>query len=214
MPSPKSIYKIAIIGASSSGKSFIGKFMEKYSVSVLDVIDVISELIDMQHPDLSFRAKDLFGKEILNDRKRVCPRKIGSLIMMASPKQRAFLDKEIYGKVREEIKRFLFGSLGGNIRVVLLPPSFESGTEHLYDEIWGITVRNPDILKSRLMEQEELNEFEAEERIRAFWSCDYVPQNCKVLINNSNSREQTEQQVLNLINDLKKRCLRLGTLPY
>jgi dephospho-CoA kinase len=211
MSQQPNIGRICILGGPSSGKTFVGKFLAKYGASVLDVQDAVNMIINTS-PRISEEALRLFGSEVMENRIKISFRKVWWMVTMGTPEQKTFVEEEIFSRMRQEVKRFLFGGLGGSMRVVIMPYLCFSGIDHLFDEIWIIEV-DPEIQKDRLIKQENISEFEAEERIRDVWVSDFTADQAKVTINNSGSRGDTEKQLITALNDAKKRCmLRLSHL--
>ncbi|MBY0405267.1 MAG: dephospho-CoA kinase, partial [Cyanobacteria bacterium] len=169
MADHKNVIKIGITGSPCSGKSLVGKAIEKYGVSCLDTADIIGNIINSAS-DFSENAIAIFGDDILDKHKRLSVKKILSL-RPTHPDHQKFLDRMIYTKVRDEIKRFLFSPIGTAIRAIQYTFLFENDIQHLCDEVW-LVIADPEIQKQRLMSRDDLSEFDAEERIRGF--CDTI----------------------------------------
>lgn len=201
----KQTIKIGITGGICSGKSLVGKCLERYGIGNMDTTETINALITTQ-PKFAEKAIAHFGEEVLDRNGRLSVKKMSSIIMTTT-EQQSFMDEMIYSKVREEIKRFLYSPIGTAIRCVQFPWLFETHTEHLYDEVWTVRV-DSEIQKERLMHRDELSEFEAEERIRAFWPQDVKVELSKRVIDNTGDRFKTEQQVMTALNDIKRKLMR------
>jgi dephospho-CoA kinase len=204
----KKTYKIGITGGLASGKSTITKFLEASGVSVLNADSVLYNLF-VCYPDITQRISDHFGDDVLDSHRRIVYKKLNAL-MFSSPEVKKYVDGLTYPKVREEIKRYLYGPIGTNIRGVLFSSLIEMGIEHLFDEIWVLTI-DPKIQRERLMKRDRISEEEAMVRIQNSPQVDLS--NLKadanyLIIDNSDIQFETQQKVLEALNKIKRKFFR------
>jgi dephospho-CoA kinase len=201
----KQTIKIGITGGLCSGKTLVGKSLEKYGVSNLDTTDTVMNLV-ATNPRFIEKAAEHFGEEVQDRQGRFSNKKM-TLLLLASHIDVPFVEDMIYAKVRDEMKRFLYSPIGTAIRVVQYPLIYETKSDHLFDEVWTVTI-DPEIQKERLMSRDDLSEFEAEERIRASLSQEIKTELSKRVIDNSGDRYKTEQQAMTALNDCKRKLLK------
>lgn len=203
----KKIIKIGITGGTGAGKSMVGKILERYHVSILDAHRVMFNLLNSAPSQrLVDNAMALYGEEVSDKSGRFSPKK-ACLFFQSGYRNDPISDEYLYTKVRDEIKRFLYGPIGGAIRAVEYGLILESKIEHLYDEIWCVTLQE-DIQKERLMARDDMSEFEAEERIRQGMTQEAKVELSKRTIDNSGDRFKTEQQTMTALNDCKRKLVK------
>jgi dephospho-CoA kinase len=130
-------------------------------------------------------------------------------ILYHNPEQKTLFEENLNPLLREEIKRFLFSSVGAPIRAVESANLLESDTNHLYDEIWMVTA-DPEQQIERLMEREQLSRAEARYHVDAQWDQQKKAHMSKRVIDNSSSIQQTESQVRKILDELNLQLLKIG----
>ena len=111
-----------------------------------------------------------------------------------SKDNKKFIDEVVNPLIREEIKRFLYGPLGTYIRVVESPQLFETGSEHLYDEIWTVSADEASILE-RVMARDHIRHEEAHLRLIAEMPLSEKMEKSHRVIDNSGTIESLREQV-------------------
>jgi dephospho-CoA kinase len=106
------------------------------------------------------------------------------------------------------MKRFLYSSMGTYIRAVESPTLLEDDTRHLFDEIWMVTAE-AGLQEERLTTRNWLTPIEALHLVDSQW-----PQQKKVamsdrIIDNSSDIHQTEVQVREVLDDIRRKVFKV-----
>lgn len=201
-------FKIGITGNACTGKTVVRNILQRFGVNTLDADAAAMQMLADNPLKLSVRLTEHFGAEVIDSRGRLS-RKNLTAILYTDPEKKALFEEKLNPVVREEIKRFLYGPMGSQIRAVESPSLLEMDTKHLYDEVWVVTTTPQSQLK-RLMERDHLSEPEANRLIDSQW-----PQDKKIamgdrVIDNSGDIHQTENQVRKMLDEIKHRVHKMG----
>jgi len=189
--SQKAKYLIGLTGNIATGKSAVAKMLQDLGATVIDADALVH---DLQRPgtptyDAIVAA---FGRGIL-DRVGEIDRKALGSIVFTNPDRLRVLESILHPAVAIESQR----------RIEAAPPRvivfeaiklIEAGRADMCDAIWVVTAR-PEVQLQRLMQYRGLSEAEARQRIDA-----QPPQSEKlkfatVVIDNSGTWDETQQQV-------------------
>lgn len=202
-PTPRiKTYKIGITGGLCTGKTSVRKVLARLGVSTMDSEEVINSVITAK-TDLTRRLVRHFGKSVLDSLGRLSPKKLEQVIL-SNPVEKKYLEESINPMVREEVKKFLYGPLGTNIRAVESPNLFETDSAHLYDEIWTVFTTGT-IQKERLIKRDQLDKDTAELRIISEFDIENKKAQSQRLIDNSGDWLHTEQLVKKALDEVKGR---------
>jgi dephospho-CoA kinase len=192
----RSCYKIGVTGGLCSGKSLVCSLMAKYGANVLQVETLLPGVLEF-HPELVQRLEQYFGPNSIRlpsgqfDRNGL--QRLGPIIV--SHRLPDSLQRLIQPLLREEIKHFLFGRIGGNIRAVESPMLFETNSQHLYDEIWLVNA-TPEQQRARLIARDKLAPLEASRELSAqAWHQSLKQSQSQIVIDNTGEPHVTAQQV-------------------
>jgi dephospho-CoA kinase len=83
---------------------------------------------------------------------------------------------------------------GAEIVFMDIPLLYESKLQYMVEKI-AVVYAPPDMQLARMMERDELDEEQAQKRLRAQFPIDQKKQEADFLIDNSHTREETERQV-------------------
>lgn len=200
-------FKIGITGSVCSGKSVVRNILSNYGLSTVDVSNLIYTIVG-DNPTLIRKLTKQFGNEVLDQHGRLNRKKLEKLAH-SNPNHKKAIDDVFNPLLREEVKRFLYGPLGTYIRVVESPQLFETGSEHLYDEIWTVKTDAETII-GRLMERDNLKHEEAHLRLIVEMPLAEKIEKSHRIIDNSGERVKTEQRVRELYEEVKNRVFSVG----
>lgn len=204
---PAKTYKIGITGNICSGKSRVRKFLTRMGLSTIDTSDIAFNIIGAD-PQLLRRLTQKYGNKVLDTYGKLCRRKLEE-ITISSGFDKQLLNDIVSIRVRDEVKRFLYGPLGTYVRFVESPLLFETDSEHLYDEVWVIWV-DPDVQIKRLMEQDGLSEEQAYLNISAEYPQTAKKERATRIIDNSGDWMKAESQIREAYDEIKDRAFNKG----
>jgi dephospho-CoA kinase len=199
-------FKIGITGNICTGKTLVRATLQRFGVHTLDAEEAAMNLL-LDNPErLSIRLTDHFGGEVLDNRGRLS-RKALSSVLYANPDKKAFFDQKLSPVLRDEMKRFLYGSLGSYIRAVESPSLLEEDTRHLFDEIWMVTAE-VGFQVDRLVARNNLTHSAARHLVDSQWSQERKAALSDRVIDNSRDIHQTEVQVREILDEIKHKLQR------
>lgn len=199
-------FKIGITGNVCTGKTLVRNFLQRQGVHTLDAEEMAMSLLADNPQRLAIRMTEHFGPGVIDNRGRLS-RKNLSRVLYTDPSKKAFFDEKLTSVMRDEMKRFLYGSMGTYIRAVESPNLLEDDTRHLFDEIWMVTA-DPEAQILRLATRNLLKTEEARHLVESQW-----PQRKKAdlsdrIIDNSLEIYQTETQVREVLDELKRKVFK------
>jgi dephospho-CoA kinase len=205
--SPIKTYKIGITGNICSGKSRVRKFLTKMGLSTIDTSDIAFNIIS-NDPTLLRRLTQKYGNKVLDTYGKLCRRKLEE-VTINSGFDKQLLHDIVSVKVRDEVKRFLYGPLGTYVRFVESPLLFETDSQHLYDEIWVIWVE-PDVQLQRVMAQDGLTREQALININAEYPQSEKRERANRIIDNSGDWMKAEAQIREAYDEIKDKAFNKG----
>lgn len=189
--SEKAKYLIGLTGNIATGKSAVAKMLQDLGATVIDADALVH---DLQRPgtptyDAIVAA---FGRGIL-DRVGEIDRKALGAIVFADPNQLRVLESILHPAVAIESQRRIEAA---PTRVIVYEAIklLEAGRADMCDAIWVITAR-PEVQLQRLMQYRGLSEAEARQRIDAQRLQSEKLKFASVVIDNSGTWHETQQQV-------------------
>ena len=205
--SPIKTYKIGITGNICSGKSRVRKFLTKMGLSTIDTSDITFNIIS-NDPTLLRRLTQKYGNKVLDTYGKLCRRKLEE-VTINSGFDKQLLHDIVSIKVRDEVKRFLYGPLGTYVRFVESPLLFETDSQHLYDEIWVIWV-DPEVQLQRVMAQDNLSKEQALISINAEYPQTEKRELANRIIDNSGDWMKAETQIREAYDEIKDKAFNKG----
>lgn len=191
---------LGITGTISSGKSTVGKILQKRGIPVIDTDLVVHELFAAD--EATKRAiVDQFGPVVMDENggtTAVNRRKLGELVF-ADAALRKKLEAIVHPNVILACRRKVQTLAKEPIVAILVPLLFEANLSGEYDEIWSVFT-SEEILRKRLRERDKLSDADIEQRLSAQLSQQEKAKRANQVIDNSSSEAETERQV-NLLLD-------------
>ncbi len=200
---------VGLTGGIACGKSAVSKILTRKGAEVIDLDQVAREVVQ---PGTAAWLKivSFFGQDVLAQDGSLNRRKLGEIIF-ADVKLREKLNEITHGpiikKVLERKNSYFSNSKNrGKVLVIMAPLLIEAGMINMVDLVIVIKCHE-EIQKIRLMERENINELEAERRIRSQMPSEEKNKYADFIIDNSGSLEETAEQVdriwVNLISNGK-----------
>lgn len=176
-------------------------------LSTIDTSDIAFNIIS-NDPTLLRRLTQKYGNKVLDTYGKLCRRKLEE-VTINSGFDKQLLHDIVSIKVRDEVKRFLYGPLGTYVRFVESPLLFETDSQHLYDEIWVIWV-DPDVQLQRVMAQDNLTEEQALISINAEYPQTQKKELANRIIDNSGDWMKAETQIREAYDEIKDKAFNKG----
>ncbi|MDJ0625070.1 MAG: dephospho-CoA kinase [Candidatus Caenarcaniphilales bacterium] len=197
--------KIAVTGNIACGKSFAGQLLKEYGLPVLDCDHVVHELLLQNNQITSELIEILKPNDILNNNSSestvIDRRKLGKIIFNDNALRRK-VEELVHPKCFETIDAFFDKqkALGEKIAFNLIPLLFETNSQNRYDQIW-LMYCNENVQYERFkIRNPELDIEDIENRIKSQISQEKKKELSDFIIDNSGSKENTEQQLRKILN--------------
>ncbi len=184
-------YLIGLTGNIATGKSTVAKMLEELGATVIDADALVHELQRKGMPVYNDIVA-AFGPGIL-DRAGEIDRKALGAIVFADPEKLRVLESIVHPAVLLESMRRITEAPTPVIAYEAIK-LIEAGRADMCDALWVVTAR-PDVQLQRLMRDRQLSEAEARQRIEAQPPQSEKIRRAAVVIDNSGSWEETQQQV-------------------
>lgn len=191
---------IGLTGNIGSGKSTVARQLKKLGARVIDTDVIARNIVKPGKPALK-EIVETFGPGILNSNAEL-NRKALAEIVFKDNKAIQKLNSIMHPRIIEEVKKSIWEYKNHRgprapALVVEAPLLFETGLDKLVDEIWLVTVELP-VQISRIVKRDNTNEENARHRIS-----NQIPQENKIqkshrIIDNSDTYENTINQVTKL----------------
>lgn len=182
---------IGLTGGIASGKSTVSRVLKDLGAIIIDSDDVAHEIIAPRKPAWN-DIVNLFGPEVLNPDMTINRDILGEIVFNDPIKLKA-LNQIVHPRVAERFKDDLqeIRNMQPDAVVVMdVPLLYETHMERICDVVWVVWV-DRETQKYRLMKRNNYSEEEATVRIEAQMSLDEKAHMADVIIDNSQSMEET-----------------------
>jgi len=195
----KTHYKIGITGGIACGKSIVRKILDNLGIPTIDADEIVHDILQNDKQIID-QLIDIFGKSILNYDDGI-DRKVLAKIVFTQEEKLKQLESIIHPNTYRVIKQSIAKS-NSDIVGVVIPLLFENNRQHMFDSVWLVISEEEEQI-NRLKLRDDMSEDEAKQRIAA-----QMPQNLKmamadVIIDNSGSIEDIQDEVVRLINQIQ-----------
>ncbi len=185
---------IGLTGGIAAGKSTISEALHESGAVVIDA-DKVGHEAYLPGTETHQALVSAFGEEILAEDGQIDRRKLGAIVF-ADPAQRQRLQDIVWPRMKEMMRGKLKDLAAQDTRVAVIEAAvlFEAGWQDLVDEIWVVQVPE-EIAMQRLMARNGFSAEDAQSRIRAQLSNEERARQANVVIDNSGTIEDAQQQV-------------------
>lgn len=194
-------YVAALTGRSGTGKSYAGEFLRARGVPVIDGDAVAREVVQPGTRCLHELAKE-FGRDIVRADGSLDRHKLADLCF-SDPKKKEKLDDITHPFIIERMTG-MFDELkaaGHRYCIVEAPAVIESGLYLVCDRLILITADEA-LQVQRIVERDGLSEAQARTRLAAQKSEDELRRLSDLVIDNSGTRAQFDEQLTGLVHRL------------
>ncbi|MFS0787471.1 dephospho-CoA kinase [Shouchella sp. 1P09AA] len=193
---------IGLTGGIASGKSFVSTYLSEKGLPIIDADKIARLVVEPGTPALE-QIVNQFGEKILQADGHLDRKALGSIVF-ASEEKRNQLNRIVHPAVREKMLHDAAAyKKEGYDRIIFdIPLLVESHLFHLVDQVWVVYVDEETQLE-RLMERDGSTREEALQRIRAQIPLDQKIQYGDQIIKNSGTKQETAQQIDQLLHGLK-----------
>lgn len=191
------MYIVGLTGGIASGKSTVSSMLAALGVDIIDADQVYHDLLSpggLIWQDITQKCgSDILDKDGQIQRQRLAERVFGDSDF------RAWLESVTHPRVQARVSENLRQAELDGCRLVVLdvPLLLEAGWQHMVNELWVVYVP-PQVQADRLMKRSGLTAEQAVKRIQAQWALSEKVKYADYVIDNTGSREETKQQVLDL----------------
>lgn len=184
---------LGLTGGIGSGKSMVASMFAELGADVIDADQLAREVVEPGQPALE-EIRTAFGPDILLPDGRLDRGKLGRIIF-ADPVARGTLNAITHPRIRE----LMAGEIAARrsrpgVLIVDIPLLYENDRTDSVEAVIVVWVDSKTQLR-RLVERDGLSEEEARQRIAAQMPLDEKRARADVVIDNSDSRENTRRQV-------------------
>ncbi|MGO4529296.1 dephospho-CoA kinase [Paenibacillus sp. 2TAF8] len=186
---------IGLTGGIATGKSSVSAYLASKGALLIDADIIAREVMLPGHPVLA-AAVQRFGQAILNEDGTLDRKKLGSIVFQ-HPEERKALEAITHPAIRKEMReRATAYEVNHPDKLVVsdIPLLYESGLENGFEEVMVVYVPKA-IQLERLMSRDQMSRSDAEARIAAQMDIERKKERADIVIDNSGSWAQTEQQL-------------------
>ncbi|WP_044477734.1 dephospho-CoA kinase [Paenibacillus antibioticophila] len=186
---------IGLTGGIATGKSTVSQMLVARGAALIDADVVARRIMEPGHPVLA-KVVERFGETVLLADGQLNRKRLGEIVF-SDPVERKALEDITHPAIRREMKAELEALEQENperLVVADIPLLYESGLENLYEKIMVVYVPRS-LQLERLMQRDALTVQEAELRLAAQMDIEEKRRRADILIDNSQSYEETESQI-------------------
>lgn len=189
---------LGLTGGIATGKSTVTAMLRERGIPVIDADQIAREVVEPGKPAYEAIVRH-FGRDILLEDGQLDRKKLGEVVF-SDEAERQKLNAIVHPEVRRVMRQEAEVAEANGAQIVFMdiPLLYESKLQYLVEKI--VVVYAPsDMQLARMMERDELDEEQAKKRLRAQFPIDQKKLEADFLIDNSQSREETQRQVEELL---------------
>jgi dephospho-CoA kinase len=189
---------VGLTGGISSGKSLVAHTLRDLGASIIDADRIVSCLLEPEQPAW-LEVRKHFGETIVLPNKRIDKRKLGEIVF-SNEIERAWLNKELHPRVFHAFQAQVRGMHSRPPDTVIIFDAallIETGYHENMDRII-VVYAEPGQQLERLMARDCFTKEQALARIQAQMPLKEKRGHADFVIDNTGSREKTEEQVKSL----------------
>ena len=187
---------IGLTGGIACGKSTVAQMLVDRGARLIDADQIAREVVLPGTPALQEIAAR-FGPSVLKEDGSLDRKRLGDIVF-SDPEAKRDLERILHPRIRRVIRERKEQLVSEDPRrpvIVDVPLLFESGMADGYDEIMVVYVPE-EVQLRRLMERDGLTREQALGRIRAQWPIEEKKKLADVVIDNSGTLKETEDQII------------------
>ena len=192
--------KVALTGGIATGKSYVLARLKDRGIPTVDADDLVHEALGPGTVTTQAIAAQ-FGDAFLEPDGSI-DRKLVAAKVFAEPDARRQLEAIVHPVVYDAIRSW-FDALDRPVGVASIPLLYESGREKDFDFV-VVTVCPPDVQLQRLLQRDRMTEEQARQRIAAQMPAEDKAARGNFVIRTEHSTVETDRQVENLIEALRR----------
>ncbi len=185
---------IGLTGGIATGKSTVARLLAEHGARIIDADQLSREVVAPGSPALA-QIAELFGPEVLSVDGALDRQAVRKLVFSDPAKRRA-LEALLHPAIAElaRVRLEEARQAGATVAVYMAPLLIEAGVTDRVDEIWVVTVA-PEAQLARLMARDQCSREQAQQIVAAQMPLAEKERCGLVVIENSNSLEETARQV-------------------
>ena len=185
---------IAITGSIATGKSLVSNYLIEKGLPLVDTDQLSRQVVEVGSEGLK-QLVEAFGSKILQADGSL-DRKAFANIIFNDEKSRQRTDQILHPLIADLARLYLkqYQEAGHPIAFVDIPLYYEGQADIKVDTVW-LVYTNESLQKERLMKRNNIGPAEAENLINNQWSIEKKAKLADVIINNSNTKQDTYKQV-------------------
>lgn len=189
---------IAITGSIATGKSTVSKYLIQQGYPVIDT-DIISRVVVEKGTVGLERLKENFGEDIIQADGTLNRKALGNIVFNDEASKEK-LNQILHPLISKESKERMaaYKEEGHSLIFVDIPLYYEVDIDIPTDAVWLVYV-SPDIQLERLMKRNQIGEEDARQLISNQISIQDKAKWSEIVIDNSNTPEETHKQVDQLL---------------
>ena len=200
--------KVGLTGGIASGKSLVAKFFKDLGAHIIDADRIVHDLLESDQ-EACKEILDFFGKEIMRSDKSIDRRKLGDIVFNDA-KKRVWLNNCLHPRVFSVYKgqvQLLCDRQPDCIVVLDAALLIETGFHRGMDRVIVVYAKLDQQIE-RLISRDKFTREQALARISSQMPLDEKRGHADFVIDNTGSREHTEQQARNVFVKLKEEAAR------
>lgn len=190
---------IGLTGGIATGKSTVSSMLTKKGALLVDADLIAREVMLPGHPVLG-KVTEHFGQAILFEDGTLNRKKLGEMIFH-HPEQRTVLNEITHPAIRQEIRERTEAyerQYPDRLVVADIPLLLEAREQYSYLDQIAVVYVPRELQLERLMVRDDLNREAAEARLNSQMDIEEKKRQADILIDNSGTLAETQQQVDNL----------------
>lgn len=194
--------KVGLTGGIGSGKSTVSSFMKNRGVPIVDA-DLIAREVLEKHPEIIEGIKNNFGSQYIDQHGRLKRREFGNFIFKNEDEKSKY-----EGLIMPFIKKEIFSQMeayersGERMCVLDAPTLIEQGLHKEMDMNVLVWVDERTQV-SRVMTRDDMTKQQVIDRLKSQMSMEDKKKCVDMVMDNSGSIQETEEQVMNFLHSLK-----------
>lgn len=195
------MYLIGLTGGIASGKSTVSQFLRELGAFIVDADKLSREVVQPGKPAWQDIIKK-FGRDIVQENDEIDRKRLGQLVF-DNKQARTDLEQITHPHIEASAKAAIADAIDDGFAVIVLdaPLLIEVGWHTKVDAVWVVYVDEQTQL-TRLMARDKCSEDAARSRMNAQLALPEKLKYADVVINNNDTIETTQKNVLKAWNEI------------